>query len=70
MLCTALHVKMVQCFVPDCNHQSEVQNCSFLRFPKDGKEKRQWIKLIRLVIIYFGVILVIKSMLLNWLLML
>ena len=38
---------MVQCFVPDCNHQSEAQDCSFFRFPGDEKERKRWEKLIR-----------------------
>ncbi|PFX17862.1 THAP domain-containing protein 11 [Stylophora pistillata] len=38
---------MGQCFVPDCNHQSESHNCSFYRFPKDPAQRRKWISLIR-----------------------
>ena len=38
---------MVQCFVPDCNHQSEAKDCSFFRFPRDVKEQKRWEKLIR-----------------------
>ena len=38
---------MVQCFVPDCNHQSEAQDCSFFRFPGCQKERKRWEKLIR-----------------------
>lgn len=41
------HHKMGQCFVPDCNHQSESHNCSFYRFPKDPAQRRKWISLIR-----------------------
>ena len=37
---------MVQCFVPDCNHQSEAQDCSFFRFPGCEKERKRWEKLI------------------------
>lgn len=38
---------MVQCFAPDCNHQSESSDCSYFRFPKDSKEKKRWRKLLR-----------------------
>ena len=37
---------MVQCFVPDCNYQSERDACGVYRFPKDPEEKKKWIKLI------------------------
>ncbi|KAK6490509.1 methyl-CpG-binding domain protein 2-like isoform X1 [Huso huso] len=33
---------MVQCFAPDCNHQSERETCKFFRFPKDPRLLRIW----------------------------
>ena len=39
--------KKVQCFVPDCNHQSEAKDFSFFRFPRDLKELKRWEKLIQ-----------------------
>ncbi|XP_011661157.1 putative nuclease HARBI1 [Strongylocentrotus purpuratus] len=38
---------MGQCFVPDCNHQSEREVCRFYRFPKDPQVKRKWLRQIR-----------------------
>lgn len=38
---------MVQCFVPDCNYQSEALDCKFYKFPKDEKEKKRWKRLMR-----------------------
>ena len=43
---------MVQCFAPDCNHQSESHTCSFFGFPSKEKkldEYRRWVRLLRLV---------------------
>ena len=45
---------MVQCFAPDCNHQSERETCKFFRFPKDPSELNWWKKLLRQV--YFGIL--------------
>ena len=47
---------MVQCFAPDCNHQSESHNCSFFGFPSKEKkldEYRRWIRLLRLIRVLF-----------------
>ncbi|KAJ8365381.1 hypothetical protein SKAU_G00142120 [Synaphobranchus kaupii] len=38
---------MGQCFVPDCNHQSERDTCKFFRFPKDVELFNIWAKLCR-----------------------
>ncbi|XP_065054423.1 52 kDa repressor of the inhibitor of the protein kinase-like [Rhopilema esculentum] len=38
---------MVQCFAPDCNHQSERETCKFYRFPKSPSEFERWKKLLR-----------------------
>uniref|UniRef100_A0A6P7H661 Uncharacterized protein LOC114346661 n=1 Tax=Diabrotica virgifera virgifera TaxID=50390 RepID=A0A6P7H661_DIAVI len=38
---------MVMCFVPDCKHYSEKQNCKFFRFPTDPSVKQKWVSLIR-----------------------
>ncbi|XP_068680916.1 uncharacterized protein [Montipora foliosa] len=41
---------MVQCFAPDCNHQSESHTCRFFSFPsreKKADEYRRWIRLLR-----------------------
>ncbi|KAK3747401.1 hypothetical protein QZH41_012084 [Actinostola sp. cb2023] len=41
---------MVQCFAPDCKHQSESHTCRFFGFPNEEKnfeEYKYWIKLIR-----------------------
>ncbi|KAK3787688.1 hypothetical protein RRG08_031917 [Elysia crispata] len=41
---------MVQCFVPECRHQSESHTCSYYRFPaanKDNTLRQIWIDLIR-----------------------
>ena len=45
---------MVQCFAPDCNHQSESHTCKlkFFGFPskeKKNEECRRWIRLLRFV---------------------
>ena len=32
---------MVQCFVPDCLHQSESHTCKYFRFPDEVKDKKQ-----------------------------
>ena len=47
-------VEMVQCFAPDCNHQSESHTCKlkFFGFPskeKKNEEYRRWIRLLRFV---------------------
>ena len=45
---------MVQCFAPDCNHQSKSHTCKlkFFGFPskeKKNEECRRWIRLLRFV---------------------
>ena len=49
-----IYINMVQCFVPDCNHQSERETCSFFRFPKEEKEKKRWITLIRYLFLFIN----------------
>lgn len=44
---------MVQCFHPECNHQSERDGCKMFYFPnpeKKKKEYKRWLDLIRYVI--------------------
>ncbi|XP_020602521.1 uncharacterized protein LOC110041562 [Orbicella faveolata] len=41
---------MIQCFAPDCKHQSESLTCKFFSFPNKGKDKeeyRHWFRLLR-----------------------
>ena len=40
---------MVQCFAPDCNHQSESHRRKFFGKEKKNEEYRRWIRLLRLV---------------------
>lgn len=35
---------MIQCFAPDCNHQSERETCKFFRFPSAGSSEFNWWK--------------------------
>ena len=43
---------MVQCFAPDCNHQSERETCKFFRFPKDLSELNWWKKALKVSIFW------------------
>lgn len=41
---------MIQCFAPDCKHQSELLTCKFFSFPNKGKDKEEyhhWFRLLR-----------------------
>ena len=49
---------MVQCFAPDCKHQSESHTCKFLLFPnkeKNKEEYRRWVRLLRYETMLFKV---------------
>ncbi|KAK5639798.1 hypothetical protein RI129_010609 [Pyrocoelia pectoralis] len=37
----------MMCFAPECKHYSEKHMCKFFTFPKNVKERKRWIKLIR-----------------------
>ncbi|XP_064153557.1 uncharacterized protein LOC135233686 [Anguilla rostrata] len=38
---------MVRCFAPGCNHESDVDACSFFRFPTHEEQKQIWTRLVR-----------------------